>query len=124
MDTGLNDWLAKAPFLEWKWGETDCTMWVADWCVIRFGHDPARMFRGTYGTEEQARDLVAGGLANLISPFMPPLREKTSPAPGDVGVILLAGRETSAIFNGKLWAIRTERGLFEGPLKPIKIWGL
>lgn len=124
MDSSLEEWLGKAPYLEWQWGETDCTMWVADWCILRFGFDPARMFRGTYSTEEQACDLVAGGLANLIAPFMAPLREKREPEAGDVGVILLAGRETSAIFNGRDWAIRTQRGLFEGPLKPIKVWGL
>lgn len=120
--TALDRYLAEALSLPWIWGRTDCTMWVADWCRLHFGHDPAAAFRGQYDDEHGAEMLTAGGLIETISPWMPPLRPTLAAVAGDVGVIVLAARQVSAICTGPAWAARTQRGLFEGPARPLISW--
>ncbi|WP_304615834.1 DUF6950 family protein [Paracoccus sp. (in: a-proteobacteria)] len=119
----LDGYIAAGVRLPWVWGETDCTMWVADWCKLRFGHDPAAAFRGAYDDEAGAARLIAGGLAETIRPWMPPLRETASPVSGDVGIVCVDGRQVAAICCGPVWAFRTVRGICEAPLKPLIAWG-
>lgn len=109
----------------WVWGEQDCTMWAADWCVARWGVDPAREFRGTYSTEAEVDGLVraAGGLIGLVAPQMDFLAEKPDPAEGDVGVIDVLGRQTAGIFFGGKWAFRTRAGAGFIQRAPLIVWG-
>lgn len=123
MAATLAAWLTAGASLPWVWGRTDCTIWVADWCCVHFGHDPAAAFRGMYACEAGAERLIAAGLARTIGPWMAPLRPTASAQAGDVGVVTIRGREVAAICTGTAWAVRTQRGLFEGPLKPIIAWG-
>lgn len=122
MVAALDDWLTRAMDLPWVWGRTDCTMWVADWCVQHFGHDPAAAFRGMYDDEAGAEGLIIAGLAQTIRPWMAPLRVTDTPVRGDVGVIDVRGRQVSAIWTGRRWAFRTPRALAECPMPHIIAW--
>lgn len=123
MAAGLRRWLAEGMDAPWVWGKSDCTIWVADWCALHFGHDPAASFRGAYDDQAGAERLIAAVLADTIAPFMPPMRATLEPAPGDVGVIDIRGRQVAAIWTGRLWAFRTLRGLGEAPARAIIAWG-
>lgn len=109
-----------APFV---WGRCDCTLWVADWCRERWGIDPAAAVRERYTTEAEAERLIASGLAETIRPLMRFAREKDAADVGDVGVVMLAGRETAAIRVGERWAIKTPAGMGEADLPAVAIWG-
>lgn len=123
MVADLTAYLAAGVQLPWEWGRTDCTIWVADWCVLHFGHDPAAAFRGCINDEAGAELLIGAGLASTIRPWMTPLRVTDDPARGDVGVIDIRGREVAAIWTGRRWAFRTPRGLGEVPARAIISWG-
>lgn len=109
----------------WEWGVQDCTIWVADWCVVRWGVDPAAAFRGAYATESEAVRLIrnAGGLIGLVAPSMGFTREKTDACDGDVGVIDVLGRQTAGIFVGGKWAFRTKAGIGFMECQPLIVWG-
>ena len=123
MSADLSAYLTRATTLPWVWGRSDCTIWVADWCLLRFGFDPAAGFRGRYDDRAGAERLIAAGLARTIAPCMTPLRETREPHPGDVGIIEIGGRQVAAIRTGPRWAFRTLRGLGEAPASPVISWG-
>ena len=124
MAAAIDDYLTAATRLPWIWGTSDCTIWVADWCVRHFTHDPAAAFRGMYDDEAGAEKLIAAGLVRTIAPWMVPLRITCAPVAGDVGIIDIRGREVAAIWAGRRWAFRTPRGLGEVPARAIISWGL
>ena len=125
MEQSLTAFLARtweAPFV---WGSSDCTLWVADWCVVRWTVDPAASFRSRYTTQAEAEMLIEDGLAETIRPFMRFAVEKTADAAedGDVGVVLVDGKETGAIRTGGLWAIKTAAGTGAADFPAVAIWG-
>lgn len=123
MADAVDRFLTAGAALPWVWGVSDCTIWVADWCVLHFRQDPAAIFRGRYADEAGAEVLIAAGLARTIAPWMPPLRVTDAPRRGDVGIIDIRGREVAAIWTGRRWAFRTPRGLGECPTRAIVSWG-
>ena len=110
---------------DWSWGDQDCTMWVSDWCRLRWRVDPAMPFRGRYVSEAGAQALIneAGSLVDLIAPQMVFLREKTDADEGDVGVIEVLGAQTAAIRVGDKWAFRTPAGVGFVNATPLIVWG-
>ena len=110
---------------DWSWGDQDCTLWVSDWCRLRWRIDPAMPFRGRYDSEAGAQALIdeAGTLVALISPQMVFLREKSEADEGDVGVIEVLGRQTAAIRVGSKWAFRTQAGVGFVGADPLIVWG-
>lgn len=111
----------------WRWGVQDCTIWVADWCVARWGIDPAAAWRGRYDSEAEAEAAIAeaGGLAALVGPTLGFLdaRDPRDAQPGDVGIIRAAGREVAAICTGQMWAFRTPAGIGEARCTALRVWG-
>lgn len=109
----------------WRWGVQDCTTWAADWCVARWGIDPALPFRDRYATEEEAEALIAeaGSLVELVRPQMRFVTEKEAPEDGDVGVIEVMGRQTAAVRAGDKWAFRTEAGIGFVAAPALIVWG-
>ena len=118
----LADYVDRTSGLPWQWGVQDCTIWVADWCVIRWGFDPARRFRGQYCNERGALLLTACGLAQRVGPEIP-LRVKDTPGEGDIGIVEIAGRQVAAIRSGRHWSFRTPRGVGMARREAIMIWG-
>ncbi|MCG6111332.1 MAG: hypothetical protein MEQ74_03975 [Paracoccus sp.] len=123
MADAIDRYLTAGTALPWVWGESDCTIWVADWCVLHFGFDPAASFRGKYRDSDGAARLTASGLAATIAPHMAPLRVTDPPLRGDVGIIDIRGCEVAAIWTGRRWAFRTPRGLGECPARALISWG-
>jgi len=106
----------------WDWAAENCTFWVADWGLVRWGLDFAARYRGRCRSEEDADALVGGDLVALVSPEIP-LPRKDAPAEGDIGVIEFRGRQVSAIWSGSHWLIRTPRGVAMVRARAIAIWG-
>lgn len=109
----------------WSDGVQDCCMWPADWCVARWGVDPARSFRERYSTEAEAEALIAaaGSLVELVRPHMAFLTQKEAPDDGDVGVIEVLGRQTGAVRAGDKWAFRTRAGIGFLDVPALIGWG-
>jgi hypothetical protein len=55
----LYDHIRNARSRPFAWGQHDCVLWSADWVLKMTGIDPASQWRGTYGTEEGARQVLA-----------------------------------------------------------------
>ena len=123
MGAGLTAFLQRTADLPWRWGETDCTMWVADWCIQRWGVDPAAAFRGRYRNEAEMLALTADGLLALVAPCMTFARLVDEPQDGDVAVVEALGRQMGAIRVGPHWAIKTEGGIVFAGLHPLAVWG-
>lgn len=109
----------------WAWGVQDCTLWVADWCKLRWRVDPALSFRDRYDSEAGAQSLIdrAGSLIGLVSPHMAFLVQKNEADEGDVGVIEVLGRQTAAIRVGDKWAFRSPAGVGFVDAAPLIVWG-
>lgn len=106
----------------WAWGTADCTIWVADWCLVRWGVDPAAQYRGTYYTQSAAEKMLADGLVERVAPHLPWGR-KLDPEPGDIGVIKICGSQVAAIWTGAHWAFRSLSGVGFTTRKAIVVWG-
>lgn len=120
MAAGLEHYLTETGDLPFVWGERDCTLWVADWWVARYGEDPAQEFRDRYTTREEAEDFVDGDLVGLIGRYVP---QKDVAERGDIGVVEIMGREVAAICTGSHWAVKTEGGLLVTRAEPKAVWG-
>lgn len=118
----LDAYVRRTALLPWCWGVQDCTIWPADWCLLRWGFDPAARFRGRYRSEAEAEALTAGGLLSTVAPEIA-LRRKAAAAEGDIGIIEVAGRQVGAIRSGRLWLFRTPRGIGMARRTAIAIWG-
>ncbi|MEG4645199.1 hypothetical protein VB636_20940 [Paracoccus sp. APAP_BH8] len=106
----------------WDWAADNCTFWVADWALMRWGADFAARYRDRCRSEADAAALTAGGLVALVEPEIA-LQRKDAPAEGDIGIIEFRGRQVSAIWSGSHWLIRTPRGVAMVRARAIAIWG-
>ena len=119
----------------WAWGECDCTLAVASWIERLHGIDPAKLFRGTYHTAEEARALVKrkGGFMPWIGMLLDRMGLERTQAPetGDVGIIIApqAFRATMpvvgaimAIRRDHLWIAKAAHGIVGQPFEAIVAW--
>lgn len=118
----LGTYVQRTTVLPWRWGDQDCTMWVSDWCLIRWGIDPAEKYRGTYTTEAEMLAIIEPGLLAVVEPEIS-LPRKSAPVEGDIGIIEVAGRQIAAIWSGQHWLFRTPRGVGMTRRAAIAIWG-
>lgn len=123
MSESLGGYIQRTIEARWEWGVCDCTMWVADWVVSQTGIDPASALRGTYASEAEAEALVAGGLAAIVDD-QGTLDRTGTPAPGDVGVIRVAGREVAAIMSADGWVFRQPDSIGAIRTEPLAAWAL
>jgi hypothetical protein len=112
----LATWLSAAARRRFLWGRFDCAVgFTALWVELVTGVDPARGLRGTYRSRRGARMLCqqAGGLPALVERRMSAMgfAPTPSPAPGDVGVVLLDAGPACAIRTAAGWAVLTQRGV-------------
>lgn len=106
----------------WDWSSENCTFWVADWGLVRWGVDFAARYRGCCRNEDDANAMVGGDLVALVSPEIN-LARKDLPDDGDIAVIEFRGRHISAIWSGRHWLIRTPRGVAMVRAEAVAIWG-
>lgn len=123
MAESLTAYIAATGDLPFIWGTRDCTLWVADWCDLHFGFDPATEIRGQYSTASGARRIIGSDLAGFVAPFLAPLRPKGAPVTGDLGIVCVSGRKVAAIYSGPFWVIKTKRSVAFLRTDPIMIWG-
>ena len=116
----LSEFLLRQTNTPFQWGESDCSLMLADWWRHVHGKDPAGWLRGTYSSAEAKDRVVAAnrGLQRLVSRIASEagaLRTAT-PTTGDFGLIAVGGKPFGAICTGRVagkacWAVRSESGL-------------
>ena len=64
----LKDYLAAAGGAGFAWGTHDCMTFAGNWVAQACGRDPLAPWRGTYGSEVEARTIIeaASGLGALM----------------------------------------------------------
>lgn len=95
------------------WGQSDCSLVIADWVALNGHHDPGAEWRGAYDTEEDCRALLErrGGLVAHIGACasdvgLTPILEP------EFGCIAVVGskhddrRQWAAIWQGFRWLVK------------------
>jgi hypothetical protein len=95
-----------------RWGVSDCSLMVADWCMANGHEDPAIAWRERYADEASCRTLVAqrGDLVDVldacaISVGLQRIREPEFGCVAVVGSKSNKARQWAAIWNGARWAV-------------------
>lgn len=109
--------------------ENDCCFTTANWIRELTGIDPAADLRGTYGTESEARRIVArwGGFLTMwkVHMALAGFSETRAPIEGDVGVVRdAAGQIVSAIRVTDGWAAKTKGGLVIEEFAVLCAWSV
>jgi hypothetical protein len=115
------------------WGESDCTLRVADWVAENGYPDPAAVWRGTYETEAECRALLVarGGLIGHVQACasdigLKPIYEPEFGCIAVVGAGCNSDRQWSAIWNGARWLVLwgNEQAAHWTPFvaKPLGLW--
>lgn len=133
---------AGAPFV---FGESDCSMFLANWVRRLKGVDPAGELRGAYGDEAGWRALVdaAGGLDVLVGRIAAvsalPAIAPAAACEGDIGVVAIPALDLTAgaicVRNGRprpdladglstAWVTKLHRGLTRLRCRPLAAWSL
>lgn len=101
---------------EFRWGERDCALVIADWWQANHGIDPAAHLRGAYDTDEACQALLKreGGLAHLVRRIAVSVNARRSKGqePGDFGVIRYGDKHLAAIraASGR-WLVKSKDGV-------------
>lgn len=125
----LADFLVEAAARPFIYGECDCALMPADWCLAETGIDPAERLRGRYDSEAGWRDIAirAGGLVELWSRLCGEygLVETATPVTGDVGLVILRRIGMfGAVRGGPRWLVKLAAGIVGGAPMCVKSWRL
>lgn len=125
--TAYLDQERRRPF-EWGRRNGDCLLFVAGWVGTARGGDPAAAWRGSYGSEAEARALLEslGGTWGVIAAELgEPAAIGARPSPGDVGIYHGRNGLSAVICLGRTWAGRVPgAGLWQGPLAVSAHWAV
>ncbi len=115
--------MSKTPF---EWGVCDCALFVADWCVVYGGFDPAESYRGRYKTEIGAkRQLLKKdkSMANALDLFMQRIKPNFAQK-GDVCCADLDDGLTMGIVAGRgnVWFKTDKEGMILIKITPKIVW--
>lgn len=115
--------------LPFRWGATDCSLWVADWLVANGYPDPAADLRGLYADEMACAALLAGrgGLESLFRDRLHRLGLEAlgEPLEGAVGIIGHRwGWQWGAIRRGKAWLVRWGGGVVPFRARARAMWAV
>lgn len=115
------------------WGQSDCSLAVADWAMAVGHADSATDLRGTYSTEAQCRAVLAsrgglvatvGGCAQAIG--LSPIHEPELGCIAVIGSPHNEARQWAAIWQGFRWLVKwgDERSAQWMPFmaKPLAMW--
>lgn len=109
-----------APF---AWGECDCALWAANFVRARTGHDPARIWRGTYCTAFACRNMLMqrGGIERVIRQAM--ARFVAGERQNGVALAWVGGRLCCGVLaDGRMW-VKTSRGVrAPGDVRIVEGW--
>lgn len=94
------------------WGQSDCSLMVADWCVWVGHGDPAAGWRGSYDDQDGCRALLdeRGGLADVVAACallagLKPIQEPEFGCVAVIGSPHRPERQWAAIWNGARWMV-------------------
>lgn len=110
-----------------RFGVLDCSLWAADWVLLRTGRDVAAGWRGRYSTRlgYLRRLHHAGGLETVASAALASIGGHPvacgEPCPGDIGLIATRDGPALAVRLDTRWAAKTCDGLWFTPVA-IKFW--
>lgn len=129
----FEDFIAQSGRSQFVWGQTDCSLMVADWCVWAGHDDPASFWRGAYDDEASCRalvaergDLVAVMAACAVSIGLEHINEPEFGCVAVIGSPRRPERQWAAIWNGARWLVwwgKEDRAAwtpFAG--KPLGMW--
>lgn len=130
----LSDFLRRASERPFEWGQSDCSLLLADWWLHIHGNDPAAWLRGTYANAEQKDEVLVQhrGLQRLVTRIAAQAgasRTRT-PTTGDFGLIAVDGKPYGAICTGRVagkacWVVRSESGLaFLTNPRTLRAWSI
>lgn len=106
------------------WGMHDCCLWAADAVLACTGEDPAAAWRGTYSDAAGAVALLAslGGIQAAGDLTGSRLTHPSLAGPGDIGLLLVDGREVLAVHSGQCWLLAGSDGLLPWPDPALMAW--
>jgi hypothetical protein len=112
------------------WGFTDCQMSCADFGLWVTGSDPARLWRGTYCTEEGARAVIAaaGGVVAMMGQGLgmigaQSILGRSDPRCGDIVCAKFSDAEIGGLCLGRVTMFRRPTGTIEIPTRVLKLSG-
>jgi hypothetical protein len=122
----LATYLARAARLPFRWGESDCATFVADWVREATGRDGMAALRGGYGCQDGAGRLHGPlGLTGTVRRCarLAGLVRTSQPRPGDIAVVRHDREIGCAIRTVRGWVLRVDRGLVAVPsARVIAAW--
>lgn len=109
----LTKYIRAAMRKEFEWGVHDCILFCADWVLASKGQDPARRWRGTYHSEDEAKAIIDefGGLVRLCDAGYRGILNRCPPEDALIGVIVSSEGDTGAVRSGVSWVVLTESGI-------------
>lgn len=109
----LETFAARTNRLPLIWGQSDCSLLIADWAAANGHADAAADLRGAYATESECRTLLAsrGGLVAVVSECarsigLASIHEPEFGAIGVVGSASRPDRQWAAIWGGARWMVK------------------
>lgn len=127
----LSEFMRRHAQRPWKWGETDCSLTLADWAIENGYPDPAAMWRGAYTSEDQwkAAIIARGGLQYVVADVCARagIFVTDKPARGVIAVIGASNnpdRQYAAIHDGARWQVRLKDGFTGMKARPLSMWKL
>ena len=124
----LRHWLKSKRKAKFQYGTWDCLIAVAEWITFKTGRDYKALVCGYQSSLEAYRKLeqdYGGSLIaclhkHLPNPIHPNLAQR-----GDVGVLIIEGREICAIRDAYCWWVSCEQGMMPlvlGQYTEIQAW--
>ena len=129
MSQALTDFLRAGARATFVWGEIDCSLFMADWCRVRRGVDPAASLRGRYSTAAGAMRHVLrlGGFEAMARSLMAGcgFAATNAPRPGDVG--LVEHPTVGPVFAIRCalgWAVKSPEGVAVDDFPTVVAWSV
>jgi hypothetical protein len=120
LNSKLPEFMYEIAAKEFRWGEFDCSLWLADWYVFAtLNPDPAYYLRRSYRTEYQCREKYGtAAAARMIREVarLAKLERTKDPFLGDVGAIEIIDENKKQIICGAIrarnsWTVLTPKGI-------------
>ena len=108
------DFIDRYRYREFKYGVTDCCLFVADYVHELTGVDHAAQWRGTYNTPEGAKSIIDenGGYESMFDAALPGCRvDAGNSVTGDIVLYMFYDHVTAGIRVGQWCATPAKTGM-------------